>query len=127
MTTDTPDRILRINTVLEPLDALPEDPAGHVSKTDRDQHAVHQVAGLRGRRVDEEPNVLFGRGLSRELIDHPGRGGDASACGEIVQMNRQFNGISVLSLACRPPDEHPRRGRGFAVVTSFFCSNAMPT
>jgi len=47
----------------QPLDALPEDPAGHVSKTDRDQHAVHQVAGLRGRRVDEEPNVLFGRRL----------------------------------------------------------------
>jgi len=49
MTTDTPDRILRINTVLEPLDALPEDPAGHVPETDRDQHKVRRMAGIGDR------------------------------------------------------------------------------
>jgi hypothetical protein len=33
----------------QPLDPLPEDPAGHVSKADRDQHAVRRVAGIGDR------------------------------------------------------------------------------
>jgi hypothetical protein len=65
-------RILRINTVLERTGLSRSTlyrkiQQGTFPRADRHQHAVRRMAGLRGRRVDEEPDVLLGRGLSREV------------------------------------------------------------